>query len=52
MMVNIYGAIHDATGSHAIALLPLAALNLVSAIMVFIMSRKKAVLFTQPQSTS
>ncbi|MFH4121947.1 hypothetical protein WAI71_19740, partial [Acinetobacter baumannii] len=39
-------------GSHAIALLPLAALNLVSAIMVFIMSRKKAVLFTQPQSTS
>lgn len=52
MMVNIYGAIHDATGSHAIALLPLAALNLVSAIMVFIMSRKKAVLFNQPQSTS
>ncbi|MBN6536236.1 MFS transporter [Acinetobacter pittii] len=52
MMVNIYGAIHDATGSHAIALLPLAALNLVSAIMVFVMSRKKAVLFSQPQSTS
>ena len=52
LMVNIYGAIHDATGSHAIALLPLAALNLVSAIMVFIMSRKKAVLFSQPQSTS
>ncbi|BBQ48739.1 MFS transporter [Acinetobacter pittii] len=52
MMVNIYGAIHDATGSHAIALLPLAALNLVSAIMVFVMSRKKAVLFNQPQSTS
>ncbi|WP_336168118.1 MFS transporter [Acinetobacter sp. 161(2023)] len=52
VMVNIYGAIHDATGSHAIALLPLAALNLVSAIMVFIMSRKKAVLFNQPQSTS
>ncbi len=51
MMVNIYGAIHDATGSHAIALLPLAALNLVSAIMVFVMSRKKAVLFSQPQST-
>ncbi|AZB92649.1 MFS transporter [Acinetobacter pittii] len=41
LMVNIYGAIHDATGSHAIALLPLAALNLVSAIMVFVMSRKK-----------
>lgn len=40
LMVNIYGAIHDATGSHAIALLPLAALNLVSAIMVFVMSRK------------
>lgn len=52
LMVNIYGAIHDATGSHAIALLPLAALNLVSAIMVFVMSRKKAVLFNQPQSTS
>ncbi|AZP29343.1 MFS transporter [Acinetobacter pittii] len=52
LMVNIYGAIHDATGSHAIALLPLAALNLVSAIMVFIISRKKAVLFSQPQSTS
>ncbi len=52
MMVNIYGAIHDATGSHAIALLPLAALNLVSAIMVFVMSRKKAVLFSQPHSTS
>ncbi|KRI52350.1 MFS transporter [Acinetobacter pittii] len=52
LMVNIYGAIHDATGSHAIALLPLAALNLVSAIMVFVMSRKKAVLFSQPQSTS
>ncbi|MEO9300700.1 MFS transporter [Acinetobacter pittii] len=52
LMVNIYGAIHDATGSHAIALLPLAALNLVSAIMVFVMSRKKAVLFSQPQRTS
>lgn len=52
LMVNIYGAIHDATGSYAIALLPLAALNLVSAIMVFVMSRKKAVLFSQPQSTS
>lgn len=52
LMVNIYGAIHDATGSHAIALLPLAALNLMSAIMVFVMSRKKAVLFSQPQSTS
>ncbi|MFA2893324.1 MFS transporter [Acinetobacter pittii] len=52
LMVNIYGAIHDATGSTAIALLPLAALNLVSAIMVFVMSRKKAVLFSQPQSTS
>lgn len=52
LMVNVYGAIHDATGSHAIALLPLAALNLVSAIMVFVMSRKKAVLFSQPQSTS
>ncbi|HIN56326.1 MFS transporter [Acinetobacter pittii] len=52
LIVNIYGAIHDATGSHAIALLPLAALNLVSAIMVFVMSRKKAVLFSQPQSTS
>ena len=46
MMVNIYGAIHDATGSHAIALLPLAALNLVSAIMVFIMSRKSCFVYT------
>ena len=42
IMVNIYGAIHDATGSHALALLPLAGLNLVAGMMVFIMSHKKS----------
>jgi len=51
MMVNIYGTIHDATGSHALALLPLAVLNLIAGTMVFIMSRKKTVLLNQPQSS-
>jgi sugar phosphate permease len=41
MMVNVYGTIHDATGSHALALIPLAILCAVGALMVLIMGRKQ-----------
>ncbi|UFH48172.1 MFS transporter [Pseudomonas sp. KNUC1026] len=41
MMVNIYGAVHDATGSYALALLPLAVLNIAAGSMVLIMGRKR-----------
>ncbi|GAB7529959.1 MFS transporter [Pseudomonas sp. 3A(2025)] len=40
VMVNVYGAIHDATGSHSLALMPLAALCTLGGILVVIMGRK------------
>lgn len=49
IMVNVYGAVHDATGSHAIALIPLAILNIVAGCMVFLMSAKKNVVSTELQ---
>jgi ACS family tartrate transporter-like MFS transporter len=42
IMVNAYGAIHGATGSYAIALLPLAALCTAGAIAVLVMGRGQA----------
>ncbi|POP77802.1 MFS transporter [Pseudomonas syringae] len=41
IMVNAYGAIHQATGSYAIALLPLAALCAAGAIAVLVMGRSR-----------
>ncbi|WP_426153147.1 MFS transporter [Pseudomonas sp. DC3000-4b1] len=41
LMVNAYGAIHDATGSYALALMPLAALCTVAGIMVVVIGRKR-----------
>ncbi len=41
MMVNVYGYIHDATGSHGLALIPLAILCAVAALMVLLMGRKQ-----------
>ncbi|MFI3046308.1 MFS transporter [Pseudomonas coronafaciens] len=41
LMVNAYGAIHEATGSYAIAMLPLAALCATGGIMVLVMGRKR-----------
>ncbi|WP_445380110.1 MFS transporter [Pseudomonas syringae] len=41
IMVNAYGAIHQATGSYAIALLPLAALCAAGAIAVVVMGRSR-----------
>ncbi|ALU60712.1 MULTISPECIES: MFS transporter [Pseudomonas syringae group] len=41
IMVNAYGAIHQATGSYAIALLPLAALCTAGAIAVVVMGRSR-----------
>lgn len=41
IMVNAYGAIHQATGSYAIALLPLAALCTAGAIAVLVMGRSR-----------
>lgn len=41
IMVNAYGAIHDATGSYAIALLPLAVLCAAGAIAVLVMGRSR-----------
>lgn len=40
LMVNVYGAIHDATGSHALALMPLAVLCAAGGIMVLVLGRK------------
>jgi MFS family permease len=40
LMVNVYGAIHGATGSYALALIPLALLNLAAGTMVLILGRK------------
>ncbi|MFJ3485457.1 MFS transporter [Pseudomonas sp. NPDC090202] len=39
VMVNVYGTIHDATGSYALAMLPLAALCAAGAIAVMVMGR-------------
>jgi nitrate/nitrite transporter NarK len=41
LMVNAYGAIHDATGSYALALMPLAALCTVAGLMVLVIGRKR-----------
>ncbi|WP_459205735.1 MFS transporter [Pseudomonas sp. MLB6B] len=41
LMVNAYGAIHDATGSYAIALMPLAALCALAGVLVLIIGRKR-----------
>jgi len=41
IMVNAYGAIHDATGSYALALMPLAALCTLAGVMVLIIGRKR-----------
>ncbi|WP_295479530.1 MFS transporter [uncultured Pseudomonas sp.] len=41
LMVNVYGAIHDATGSHSLALMPLAALCALGGFMVVVMGRKR-----------
>jgi len=40
LMVNVYGAIHGATGSYALALIPLALLNLAAGTMVLVLGRK------------
>ncbi|MGO0683348.1 MFS transporter [Pseudomonas fulva] len=41
LMVNVYGAIHDATGSYALALMPLAALCTLAGVMVLVIGRKR-----------
>jgi cyanate permease len=41
LMVNAYGAIHDATGSYALALMPLAALCTAAGLMVLVIGRKR-----------
>jgi nitrate/nitrite transporter NarK len=41
VMVNVYGTIHDATGSYALALLPLAALCAAGGVMVLLMGRRQ-----------
>ncbi|MFO3662826.1 MFS transporter [Pseudomonas amygdali] len=41
VMVNFYGAIHGATGSYALAMLPLAALCAAGGVMVLVMGRKR-----------
>jgi MFS family permease len=43
IMVNAYGAIHDATGSYALALMPLAALCAAGAIAVLAMGRGRQI---------
>ncbi|MFJ3525413.1 MFS transporter [Pseudomonas sp. NPDC090203] len=40
LMVNVYGAIHGATGSYALGLIPLALLNLAAGTMVLVLGRK------------
>jgi hypothetical protein len=42
IMVNVYGIIDQKTGSHTLAMLPLAALCAVSGIAVAVMGRKQA----------
>lgn len=41
VMVNVYGAIHDATGSYSLALMPLAALCTLAGVAVLIIGRKR-----------
>lgn len=41
LMVNVYGAIHDATSSYALALMPLAALCTLAGVMVLVIGRKR-----------
>ncbi|MGE8167874.1 MFS transporter [Pseudomonas putida] len=41
IMVNVYGAIHDATGSYSLALMPLAALCTVAGIAVLVIGRTR-----------
>ena len=41
LMVNVYGAIHDATNSYALALMPLAALCTLAGVMVLVIGRKR-----------
>lgn len=41
LMVNVYGAIHDATGSYALALMPLAALCTLAGVLVLVIGRKR-----------
>ena len=41
IMVNAYGAIHDATGSYALALMPLAVLCTLAGVMVLVIGRKR-----------
>lgn len=41
LMVNVYGAIHDATGSYALALMPLSALCTLAGVMVLVIGRKR-----------
>lgn len=50
IMVNVYGAVHDATGSHAIALIPLAVLNIIAGCMVFLLSSKKNLISSETQN--
>lgn len=40
IMVNVYGTIHGATGSYALALMPLAALCAAGGVMILVMGRK------------
>jgi len=41
LMVNVYGAIHDATNSYALALMPLATLCALAAMGVLVIGRKR-----------
>ena len=51
LMVNVYGSIHEATGSYALAMLPLAALCAAGGIAVLLMGRKhKRASFGEPDS--
>ncbi|WP_019516455.1 MFS transporter [Sphingomonas sp. Mn802worker] len=42
LMVNVYGVVHDATGSYVLALLPLAGLTVASAVAVVLVGRAAA----------
>jgi hypothetical protein len=42
LMVNVYGAINQATGSYALALLPIAGLTAAGALLVLALSRQQA----------
>jgi nitrate/nitrite transporter NarK len=46
LMVNAYGWIKDATGSYAMALLPLVGLSVVSVVILLVLSRKSRVAAT------